>query len=231
MSNARTYPAGLPASETERPRPAKPLPPPRQSPRGKYRIFAACLKIVLPVLAVGLILIVVIWPQFSLKEGPFRIRMSDITLEQSGRLTMLNARFEGVDDKNQPYTLTADEARQSTVAGDLVELELPKGDLLQEGGAWLALTAREGLYNRFAELLDLAGDVSLFHDRGFELHTESAQIDLKGGTAYGYVPVQGHGPNGTITSKGFRLLDRGEIIVFTGESRLVIYLDESEDAE
>ena len=117
MSNARTYPAGLPASETERPRPAKPLPPPRQSPRGKYRIFAACLKIVLPVLAVGLILIVVIWPQFSLKEGPFRIRMSDITLEQSGRLTMLNARFEGVDDKNQPYTLTADEARQSTVAG------------------------------------------------------------------------------------------------------------------
>lgn len=231
MDDAQTYQAGPPASDTKEPAPTRPPPPLRRSPRGWYRIIAACLIFALPALAVGLVLIVVIWPQVSLKEGPFRIGMSDIKLEQSGRLTMLNARFEGVDDKNQPYTLTADEARQSTAVSDLVELELPKGDLLQEGGAWLALTAREGLYNRFAELLDLTGDVSLFHDQGFELHTESAQVDLEGGTAYGYEPVQGHGPDGTITSKGFRLLNRGEIIVFTGESRLVIYSDEPEETE
>ncbi len=189
------------------------------------------MKIVLPALAVVLILLVVIWPQVSLKEGRLRISLSDITLEETDRLIMLNARFEGVDDKNQPYTLTADQARQSTGVSDLVELELPKGDLLQKSGSWLALTARQGLYNRFAELLDLSGDVSLFHDRGFELHTESAQVDLKGGTAYGYEPVQGQGPNGTIASEGFRLLDRGEIIVFTGASRLVIYMDEPEDSK
>lgn len=200
-------------------------PPPRLSVRNHYSIFVGWMKLVLPALAVALILLVVIWPQLDLSDSRFRVRVTDISLDQTDSLTMLNARFEGVDEKNQPFTLTADEATQAAEQKDLVHLELPKGDITLDDGTWLALNARQGRYSRDIQVLELDGAVTLFHDRGFELRTEAAQVDLKAGTAEGFETVEGQGPFGTLVSEGFRVLDRGERIIFTGKSRAVIHPD------
>jgi lipopolysaccharide export system protein LptC len=135
---------------------------------------------------------------------------------------MLNARYDGVDAHRRPYTVTADMATQSKQDEDLIDLELPKADMTMEGGAWLALNARAGQYRRAGEALDLSGGVSLFHDRGFELRSESAHIDLDAGTAEGAQPVEGQGIFGTVDAEGFRVLDRGQTILFTGKSRLIL---------
>lgn len=200
--------------------PAAAGPPPRA---GQGKLFPV-LKVALPILIVALVLVIVLWPQFAARQGPLRIQVIDnlVTDRKGDRTTMLNARYDGLDGKGQPYSLTADQAVQTEQARDLIELELPKGDIALDDGTWIALNAEEGLYNRFASLLDLEGRVSLFHDRGFEILTQSAQIDLQTGTARGYRPVTGHGPEGTIDSEGFRLLDWGDVIVFTGNSRLII---------
>ena len=197
--------------------------PPRLSGRNPYSIFVGWMKMVLPALAVTLVLLVVVWPQFKLYEGRFRIRVSDISLEQAGKLTMLNARYEGLDDKQQPFVLTADQATQSSENQNLIELEMPRGDVTLNDGAWLAMDAQQGLYNRDNELLDLEGDVVLFHDRGFELRSQSAQVDLEAGTAVGYETTEGQGPSGSSLSEGFLVLERGDVLVFTGKSRLIIY--------
>jgi lipopolysaccharide export system protein LptC len=114
-------------------------------------------------------------------------------------------------------------ATQSRQDDDLVHLELPKADMTADDGAWLALTARTGAYHRAAEMLDLAGSVNLFHDKGVEISTESARIDLRNGTAEGQQPVEGQGIFGTVDAEGFRVLDRGQTIIFTGKSRLVLH--------
>jgi lipopolysaccharide export system protein LptC len=90
-------------------------------------------------------------------------------------------------------------------------------------GTWLALTAKVGYYDRQTELLDLVGDVNLFHDQGFEVRTEKAQVDLKGGTASGDLPVEGQGPSGTLTAEGFRAIDSGKTVIFTGKSKMILY--------
>lgn len=187
------------------------------------RLFTV-LKFALPALVAALLLVIVLWPQVAAQHVPFRIQIIDkiVSGEQNDRTTMLNARYDGQDGKGQPYSLTADQAIQMAAVEDLIELELPKGDIALDDGTWVALNAEEGLYNRFASLLDLEGGVSLFHDRGFEIVTQSAQIDLEAGTARGYRPVKGHGPEGTIDSEGFRLMDWGDVIVFTGNSRLIL---------
>jgi lipopolysaccharide export system protein LptC len=197
-----------------------PAPPPRLSGRNSYSIFVGFMKVLLPALAVALILLVVVWPQLSQDDSRFRIRVSDISLEQADSL---NARFEGVDDRNQPFTLTADEASQTAGDDNLVHLELPKGDITLEDGTWLAMTAREGRYRRDTQVLELSGEVTLFHDQGFELRTETARVDLDAGIAQGSEPVEGQGPFGNIVSEGFRVLERGERILFTGKSRAILH--------
>jgi lipopolysaccharide export system protein LptC len=72
-------------------------------------------------------------------------------------------------------------------------------------------------------MLDLKGAISLFHDSGYELKTTIAQINLAAGTAKGDVPISGHGPGGTVKGSGFRILERGKTMIFTGKSKMVLY--------
>jgi hypothetical protein len=47
-------------------------------------------------------------------------------------------------------------------------------------------------------------------------------MDAANNAAEGSVPVEGHGPRGTITAQGFRVLDNGNITIFTGKSNMVL---------
>ncbi len=195
---------------------------PRISMRNRYSIFVGFMKVLLPALAAALMLLVVAWPQFTIDDGSFRLSVSKLAPDQAYSLTMLNARFDGLDEKDRPYMLTADMATQLDGDKDLVELELPKADITLEDGTWLALTARSGKYRQQRRILDLVGSVSLFHDQGFELRTEAARVDLTKGVAEGVQPVQGHGSVGFIEAEGFRVLDRGARIIFTGKAHMIL---------
>ncbi len=196
--------------------------PPRLSMRDGYSLFVAVMKVILPALAAALLLLLVVWPQLDPGKDPLGLGLSGLSIERPNDLSMLNARFSGYDKQNQPFVITADVANQAPEDENLITLELPKADLTLENGAWLALTASEGLYDRGAETLDLSGQVSFFHDQGFELHTETALIDLETGMASGTDPVTGHGYFGDVEAEGFQLFDRGERILFTGRSRVLI---------
>ncbi|MFQ6018328.1 MAG: LPS export ABC transporter periplasmic protein LptC [Kiloniellaceae bacterium] len=197
-------------------------PPPLLSGRNRYSAFVGLMKVALPATAAALILLVVAWPQFVFEDDRFRLSVSKLAPEQAQSLTMLNARYEGIDAKNQPYTITADMATRSMSDEDLIELQLPKADITLDDGTWLALNARTGYYRRESRLLDLAGSVNLFHDQGFEMRTEAARIDLDKGTANGAQAVEGQGAFGFINAEGFRVLDRGARIFFTGATRLIV---------
>lgn len=213
-------PRGRPADAPAQPR--LPRLPPRLSLRNRYSMFVGLMKVVLPAMATALILLVIAWPQLSKDRTRFSLGVANLGRDQIETLSMLNARFDGVDERNRPYTITADVATQSPRDENLVDLELPKADMTMTDLSWIALTARSGRYDRASEQLDLTGEVSLFHDKGFELRTEFARIDLNRGTAEGDLPVAGHGSAGTINSEGFRVSERGQRILFTGRSQLVL---------
>ena len=111
-------------------------------------------------------------------------------------------------------------ARQKPNLDDLITLERPKGDLTTQGGGWLELSGDTGFYQPQPQLLDLFGNVSLFQEKGNEFHSTSAHLDMNAGTAESDDPVTGQGPFGNITAQGFRILDRGATILFTGHARL-----------
>lgn len=192
------------------------------------RTIVNMLKLVLPLIAATLVALVVLWPQIEkVQESGFRLGFSTTPDDLMENVTMSNPRFFGVDSNRQPFTVTANEAVEQPENKDRlahVRLDAPQADITLEDGSWIALTADTGFYTESNELLDLVGTVNMYHDQGFEIHTEQAEIALGNGSAKGNEPVDGQGPFGTIKSDtGFELEDKGAVIRFLGNARLVIF--------
>ncbi len=180
------------------------------------------LKVLLPAVAVGLVAMVLLWPQLNPIDQRFRLRAVGVNIEDLENLRMVNPRYVGTDSQNQPFTLTADQALQLSGEGNLTDLTKPKGDITLKDGTWLALSAETGVYRKQDEILDLEGKVNLFQDGGYEIVTPKARIQLDKGHAAGDSPVTGQGPDTELEGQGFRIYDRGERVIVTGQSRLLI---------
>ncbi|MBL8805775.1 MAG: LPS export ABC transporter periplasmic protein LptC [Rhodospirillales bacterium] len=188
-----------------------------------YSQIVGFLKFLLPAVALGIATLVLLWPQFNPLDQRFRLAPVQVSIEDLENLRMVQPRYVGVDERNQPYSIVANQATQAKGSSDSTDLTGPQGDLTTQQGTWLALTADRGLYHQPEKTLDLWGGVSLFHDGGYEIATERARIDLGRGSAEGDVPIRGQGPNSVLTGQGFRILDRGARIEVRGQSRVVLF--------
>ena len=189
----------------------------------RYSRFVALMKVLLPSLAVGLLLMLLVWPQMQKRVEEFKVGYTE-GVSASGPV-MTNARFVGTDAANRPYSVTADRAEQLPAdeeAGAAVRLEGLMGDITLKDGAWLSLDAARGMLRRDDNVLVLEDSVDLFHDRGWELHTDAARLDLAEGRASGDKPVRFQGPFGHGRGEGFRIGPEGRTVTLTGRSRLVI---------
>jgi len=180
----------------------------------------AVLKIALPLAAMVLLGLVLAWPRLNPDPREFRIGAGNLPINIEAEASrMLKPRYVGTDENDQPFTVIADQASHAGSA-DRILLASPKADMTLTDGSWVAVQAREGLFDRVNNTLGLRGSVQVFHDAGHEFNTESADLDMKNGAARGTDPVQGQGPFGHLQSEGFEILDRGARIVFTGKARL-----------
>jgi lipopolysaccharide export system protein LptC len=189
----------------------------------RWRRKVWLMKVIFPLIAVSLVALVGIWSQWQEGNGGFKVGFSLIQQDEAKTLRMINARFAGTNKNAEPYLLTADEAIQDAPGADIIRLKNPKGDITTHKGIWVALTAPQGKYSQSREILDLSGGVTLFHDSGMEFTSATAQINLKAGTAEGFDPVAGQGPSIDVTGEGFKVLDQGMRIIFTGKSKAMLY--------
>jgi lipopolysaccharide export system protein LptC len=90
-------------------------------------------------------------------------------------------------------------------------------------GAWVAVIADNGLYNRDTGVVDLSGNVKLFHDTGLSFETDAATVDVHNDSAKGDQPIEGQRPNGEIVAEGFDMENNGRIVTFTGRAFLKLY--------
>lgn len=201
-----------------------------------YSRFVGMMKILLPVGAAILVGLVVVWPYLKPADGRFRIGFSTLVATEAERPNIVNPRLVGTDEKDQPFSITADLAKNFQLRKDFwqdaapVELEMPKADITLKDGSWLVLTANTGLLVPTSKQLELNGQVNLFHDSGYELRTTHAMIDLEKGSAVSDQPVEGQGPFGNINAQGMSLTEKGKDIVFTGKAKLILYPDAKEGA-
>jgi lipopolysaccharide export system protein LptC len=183
--------------------------------------YADQIRILLPVVALAVVLAGIIGPMFGEATG-LLVRKMPLDANRRDYMRMERPHFAGNSKDQRPYVVTADYAIQKTREEKVFDLVLPNADLLDKKERWAALTADSGKYDSRLRLLDLAGNVTLFQDKGYTLMTERARIDLDANAAFGDRPVRGHGPDGEVEAEGFHASERGDRIVFTGRTRLIL---------
>jgi len=116
-------------------------------------------------------------------------------------------------------------APSSDAAGNenIINLEKLIADMTMGDGAWVAVTADNGIYHRDAGTVDLSGNVILFHDTGLSFETDAATVNLKDDWARGDQPVEGQNADGLLASQGFEVRDSGQTIIFTGRAWLKLF--------
>jgi lipopolysaccharide export system protein LptC len=193
------------------------LPSPGGIARRRFLITAT--KWVLPMAAMGLLALIALWPEISDTTTKARLTLAHVSGEVDGG-KLIDARYNGLDEKGRPYTVTAATAWQ--IDAERVGLTLPKGDITLENGTWLMLTAKEGTFVQHVNQLDLVKDVTLYRDDGTTMHTESASIDVRASAAAGSEPVHVEGPFGVLDAQGFTVMDKGTAIDFPGPAHVVL---------
>ena len=188
-----------------------------------YSRFVITMKVGLPIVALGLVGLLFLWPQVQVSNIRLSVGLASFKAANPESPSMVNARFVGSDNRDQAFSITADLAKNILLGKSKVELEVPKADLAMQDGSWLAMTAKTGLYDQQGKSLALDGAVNLFHDSGYEFNTETALVDLEGGIAVGDKPVQGQGPFGQLMAEGVRIENMGKTMLFTGKAKLTIY--------
>lgn len=186
-----------------------------------YSSFVRRLRLILPLVAIAIIAALMTWPAQERQIAVLQQEQKQ-SLQNIRKNELSNPRFQSVDDKNQPYNITADKAIQASDDENILTLTMPVADMLLNSGSWIAIKSVDGTYWQEDEKLLLKNKVRLFHDDGYEMGMEELNIDLKTRTAISQTPVNGHGPAGTIQAAGLSGDNALGILAFTGPAKLVL---------
>jgi len=194
----------------------------RVQPDTSHSRRVALLKRVLPAIGVSLMLLVAVWPRLAPLLERMRFAFPAIDLREARELRMLNPRYLGSDRENRPFVVTAAVGQQVPDNNDLMSLEQPRADMKAHDGASVVVTAATGIYQSQGQILDLFGNVTLVHENGTKVTTDTARFNVADNSGQGDDPVEGHGPTGDLKAQGFRLYNKGDTLIFTGRSDLVL---------
>src|SRR6266446_780821 len=195
---------------------------PSAAPDNRHSRRVALLKRVLPVIGVALLLLIAVWPRLAPLWERMRLAFPAIDLREARQLRMINPHYAGADRLGRPFLVTAAIGRQVPDRQDLMSLEAPRADLKIHGDTDIVVTAATGIYQSPVQLLDLFGQVTLVQQNGTRFVTDTAWVDVANSTAEGGDPVVGQGPSGDVNAAGFQILGKGDTILFTGKSDMLL---------
>lgn len=187
----------------------------------RYTRFVFFGKFFLVVIAVSLVAVVFAIPFINKDRGGTRLVFENIEHGEAAPPKMMNPRFQGTDQKGQPYNVTADYALQQSK--DSVALEKLNADIYMNDKSWLSLSADKGVINLATRKLQLNGNVHAFYDKGYEFFTDAMDIDISKKQATTNTGVVGQGTLGSIKAKGLQVNDNGQHFLFPGPVHVIIY--------
>lgn len=187
-----------------------------------YTWFVRITKLLLPIAAIVIVGIVIA----RLSADPQQQNVAELPKKDettAGNIELVKARYEGVDAAGRAYTLSAESAARATDSPNLVLLDKPQADVSLANGQWIAAHAATGTYDTAASVISLSGGVNVFHDSGYEMILSAIGMNLKTQEAEARGAVQLRGPDSKLTAAGMKIEKGGDLIVFTGPAKMLIY--------
>lgn len=187
----------------------------------RYSRFVRAMRIILPLGAFGIILLVVV---FSVTHKP-KVQIATTYQsreETAGYVSMTAPRFNGLDIDGRYYVVTADEAIRPAGLNDRIELSHVHAEIKEDGQARLALNADKGVVDADKNQLTFGPAVWVDLQDGFTLETDHAFADLSTGTIKGDTPVRGISPFGTFSADRFEVSRTTQTVRLVGNVRFTV---------
>ena len=178
-----------------------------------YTRFVRIMKVMLPLVAVSLITLVVVYS--ANRDSKIPIQISDISSIDKDR-TLVNPRLTGTDGRGQPFTVTAKGATQVPGQARQLSIDDVTADITMQDKSWIQVGAVKGLLDAEKKTLNLVQSINIYSDKGYECHTEAARYEFGNGLLKSDAPVRCQGPMGTFEAQRFEGLRDPGVLRFMG---------------
>ena len=184
-----------------------------------YSVFIKSLKYVLLLFSVSILILVFYNNNYIEKEKVY----SDFSYNeidfQAARQVLRKPTFIGIDKKNQPFKVMANKATRLKNEPNIFNLEKPTGEI-NTGKEKFFLSGDIGVFYKNVEQLEVKGNVKFNNGDAMTFTTSEMYFDFKKEILSGNKRVNGKKNNSVIVSEGFKILNNGEQIFFTGKTKL-----------
>ena len=184
-----------------------------------YSVFIKSLKYILVFFSI-LIFILVIYNNNPMERQKIYNDFSYDEIDfQSFKQVLHKPTFIGIDKKNQPFKVMANKATRLKLEPNIFNLEKPTGEI-NSGKDKFFLSGDKGIFNKNDDQLKVKGNVKFNDGENMTFTTSEMYFDFKAEVLSGNKRVNGKKNNSVIVSEGFKVLNNGEQIFFTGKTKL-----------
>lgn len=165
--------------------------------------------------------IIVGWTSFFQNNDNIEISLESVSTQPTGTLEMTGARYSGTTENGVEFSINAERAVESADEKGLVVLYEPDGFVSSESDGRTNLSSNSALYYATERRLDMSGNVNIYQSKqNLTLKSEEIVALIGKGEMLSNKPVILEGPDIFLTSQGMHATDNGEVIKFTGKSRV-----------
>ena len=129
--------------------------------------------------------------------------------------------FMSIDNKKQPFKVMAKKATRYKSEPNIFNLDKPTGEI-KSGEEMFFLSGDYGIFNKEVQQLKVEGNVKFKNENDMIFKTSEMYFDFKKEILSGEKKVKGKKNNSLIISEGFKILNKGEKIFFTGKTKLTL---------
>lgn len=178
------------------------------------------LKILLPILAVVISLgfVAVSWIRTMIPEN---LTIGGATIED-GRIVMEKPAISGRNDEGISYFMNARRALQAILNPNDILLEDIEAAVPIRGDLIARVKGKLARFDRATDKLDVTAPFVVTLSSGIVVNFQSAKLDPHAGLLQSDQPVSVSGKDSTLVAQSLKITDKGRVIAFKGDVRVVV---------
>ena len=165
----------------------------------------------------------ILWSGFLSESENIEISLETVSRTPANQLQLTGAEYSGVTETGLEYNIRAERVVEMKEQAGLLHIYKADGWISSETGGVTTLLSKEAVYNSTTAMLDMSGDVRI-HQEQQDMLVESQRITalIDTGDLITDMPVSITGPQIELTSEGMVSSNRGEIILFKGQTQALL---------
>ncbi|TNE59633.1 MAG: hypothetical protein EP340_02215 [Alphaproteobacteria bacterium] len=198
----------------------------------RHSKFVYIMRLTLPILAVGLIAIVLIY-SVAYKPNIQRVLEYPITGTGLGTVSMEKPHLTGLDALGRYVVVSAKSAERLAEDPDTVTLKAVNAQISKNSEVLLDLRASAGQVFSAIDTLEFGPPVAIDLPDGYSFTTDRVEIQMKNGIIRGTEPIRGDGPIGKISADSFKINRKDDVFQLQGNVHITVdmaYMSELKQA-